>query len=524
MPLLIHHFLEESAARFPENTAVIKGNKRWTYRQVETLANRFANWLSSMGITKGDRIGFLLRNTIEYIYIYYGILKIGGIAVPLNTAITGSDLIKMLIDCSASVFVFDERLSRKPGMAIFDEVEQLKYLVLTGRPSGLCSFGKKPYLLKNIIDCSSDIRPTFDIDPCQASSIIYTSGTTGKAKGAVLSHKGIVSNTESIVLYLGLTEHDRSIVVLPLFYVYGKSVLNSHFAVGGSVILEDGFAFPNAVLENMIKGKATNFSGVPTTYNLLLKKSSVREMKFPDLRFLTQAGGHLASEVKGELMKVFNEQRIYVMYGATEASARLAYLPADGLRNRISSIGKPIPGVEMKIVKKDGTEAGPGENGEIIARGPNIMLGYWNDTIESAKVLVKGWYHTGDLGYVDEEGFFYVTGRERDIIKTGLHKVSSIEIEEIFYKCPAVLGAAVVGVPDEILGEKIVAVIVPDRPGAISIRELRDLCAASLPSYKIPGRFVITDALPVNEAGKILKRKLVEDLTNFADTGSQMHL
>ena len=217
-------------------------------------------------------------------------------------------------------------------------------------------------------------RPQVQLIDKDLSSIIYTSGSTGKPKGVMLTHLNIVANTRSIVSYLGLATNDRCMVVLPFYYVYGKSLLNTHFAVSATVIIDNRFAFPNAVLKNMIGEKVTGFAGVPSTYSILLNKSSLAKMNFADLRYLTQAGGHMPASIKKRLVEIFPDQDIYIMYGATEASARLSYLDPKALPNKINSIGKAIANVELRVLGQNGGEATTGEGGEIVAKGSNLML------------------------------------------------------------------------------------------------------------------------------------------------------
>jgi acyl-CoA synthetase (AMP-forming)/AMP-acid ligase II len=234
-------------------------------------------------------------------------------------------------------------------------------------------------------------------------------------------------------------------------------------------------------------------------------------MEFPSLRYLTQAGGSMAPAMIREVLKIFAGKQLYIMYGATEASARLSYLPPSELPRRIGSIGKAIAGVELELVDEDGTATRPGEIGEIVARGPNIMLGYWNQPEETARVLTERGFYTGDLAAADEEGFLYVVGRKRDMIKPGGYRVSAQEIEETLLEHPAVREAAVIGVPDAYLGEAIRAYVVPAAgrgDGAVDPAEIVSFCRDRLPEFKVPRSVVMRAELPKNESGKIMKELL----------------
>jgi len=508
---LIHHFLEKSADASPNREAVVHGTSRFSYSDVEKNANRIANWLLESGLNRGDRIALLLRNSVEYIISYFGVLKAGGAVVPLNTGISADETGEILIDCAAGVLITETHFSKLVEQMLSDSSTPCHTVALSGKRH---KFKQKANIkhcnLEDILRDFSADRPDLSIIDQDLSSIIYTSGSTGKPKGAMLTHLNVVANTRSIVSYLELTQNDRCLVVLPFYYVYGKSLLNTHFAASGTVIIDNRFAFPNAVLKTMDEEKATGLSGVPSTYTILVNKSALGKMEFPYLRYLTQAGGHMPTVIKERLIDIFPDKQIFIMYGATEASARLSYLDPNELPEKINSIGKSIPNVELKILMQDGTEADIKEEGEIVARGSNIMKGYWNDRKETEKVLKGGWYYTGDLGKKDKNGYVYITGRKRDMIKVGIHKVSAIEIEEVLYRYPGIQEAAVIGVPDDILGESLRAVIVPQVTENLKESTIIQFCKEELPGYKVPSEIVFSKSLPKNEAGKILKKKLLE--------------
>jgi acyl-CoA synthetase (AMP-forming)/AMP-acid ligase II len=350
-----------------------------------------------------------------------------------------------------------------------------------------------------------DVPPRLELRPSDRAAIVYTSGSTGQPKGATLRHANLVANTRSIVQYLGLASDDRVMVVLPFHYVYGKSLLNTHIAVGGSVVIENGFLFPQRALETLERTCCTGFSGVPSTFAILLNRSNLACRTLPHLRYVTQAGGAMAPELQRRLIAALPGKQIFVMYGATEASARLAYLPPHELPRKLGSIGKAIPGVALRVLREDNTEAGVGEVGELVAQGENIMEGYWDDPDETGRVLDQFGYHTGDLARRDEEGFLYVVGRSREMIKSGAHRIAPKEIEEVLQEHPAVHEAAVVGVPDEILGEAIAAYVSPRAAAPLCEQALLQWCRAKLPSHKVPGLLRVVEDFERNAAGKINK-------------------
>ncbi|MCU0822726.1 MAG: AMP-binding protein, partial [Spirochaetes bacterium] len=338
------------------------------------------------------------------------------------------------------------------------------------------------------------------------------SGSTGKPKGVVLQHRNIVHNVKSICEYLNLTDSDIQMCVLPFFYVMGKSLLNTHFAVGGSIVVNNKFAFPASVVNQMIEEKATGFSGVPSTFAYLLHRSPLakRRDELKSLRYISQAGGHMSKQIKEELRKALPDHtEIFIMYGATEASARLTYLAPERFADRMESIGKAIPGVTIKVIRPDGTEADAGEVGEIVGSGDNIMPGYWRDPETTAKVLDLNGYHTGDMGYKDEEGFFFVTGRKDFQLKVGGHRINTQEIEDAIMGTGLVVEAAVIGIPDVMLGHRLSAVVVPLN-NDITIKQIEIACAAKLPRYKLPGEFNAVKSLPKNASGKVMKDRCLE--------------
>jgi acyl-CoA synthetase (AMP-forming)/AMP-acid ligase II len=321
----------------------------------------------------------------------------------------------------------------------------------------------------------------------------------------MLTHRNIVDNASSICQYLRLTDKDIQMCVLPFFYVMGKSLLNTHVAVGGTVVINNQFAFPASVLKEMITEKVTGFSGVPSTFAYLLHRSPLASNrdKLTSLRYVSQAGGHMSRAVKEELRRVLpSHTDIVVMYGATEAAARLSYLEPSCFSDKMESIGKAIPGVELKVMKEDGNRASVGEVGELVARGTNIMPGYWRRPEATEKALADGWYHTGDQAYMDEEGFFFVVGRQDDLLKVGGHRLSPVEIEDVLMEAGILVEAVVVGVPDELLGNKLSVLAVPANNDC-SENTVLGYCADRLPKYKVPSEVRFAKNLPKKVSGKI---------------------
>jgi acyl-CoA synthetase (AMP-forming)/AMP-acid ligase II len=362
-----------------------------------------------------------------------------------------------------------------------------------------------PDALAGVSAASPGVR-VIDID---LAAIIYTSGSTGESRGVMLSHRNLVSNAQSIASYLRLTAVDRVMCVLPFYYVYGLSLLHTHLAVGGSVVIDNRFAFPNVILGAMQHHSVTGFAGVPSTFALLLHRSNLAETTLPALRYVTQAGGPMAPPRIREWLERGPKVPFYVMYGATEASARLTYLEPSRLSEKLGSIGKAIPNVEIQIVKEDGTNAAPGEVGELVARGSNISRGYWNSPDESREKFGSRGYRTGDLGYVDEDGFVFLVGRTQDMLKVGAHRVGAKEIEEVLHDYPGIQEVAVVGAPHELLGEVPVAFVCLESETERRAESLQAFCKSRLPSHKVPTQFIFLSDLPkLGSVGKIDRTRL----------------
>jgi long-chain acyl-CoA synthetase len=505
----VQHFLENSIQKYPDKKAVWYKDEWMSYAEVGMYVRKVSNFLKEIGVKRGSRIALLFENSFDYIICYYAILKVGGISVALNTETSIDSLIYLLNDCGAVALLSQKKFSKYIVPAI-SKIPYLNHVIINQddlsayEEIGHCTQTKLQDIYKNGIEKFIDIRG-IDID---LASLVYTSGSTGKPKGVVLTHLNIVTNTKSIVEYLKLTDTDRIMAVLPFYYIYGKSLLNTHFFVGASIVIDNRFAYPNVVLETMNKTEVTGFSGVPSTFMILLNKSTLKKQKFPVLRYVTQAGGAMAPSVQKEVVKAFEPAQLYVMYGATEASARLSYLNPTDLPRKWGSIGKAIPNVELAIADDRGNRLSSDVEGHIVARGSNIMQGYWKDIEETNKVLRNGWYYTGDIGKMDHEGFFYVVGRSKDMIKVGGERVSAKEVEETILELKQIHEVAVIGIEDTYLGEAIKAFVVPTKNLEISVDMIIKYCLKKLPGYKTPKHIQFVNYLPKNDSGKILKNKL----------------
>jgi len=499
------HMLHNMVLKVPDAEAIIYGETRVTYEQLWLTSLSVAHLLSKQNLQKHDRIAILLENSPEYVATYYGAQAAGGVAVGLNTAAKARDL-ENWIRHSGATWLFADASHTELSNLIQACGKDIK-IVLVGENNTIHT----EFTWNNIVNSKNK---EFDLSNVTNSNdpaaIIYTSGTTGNPKGVTLSNKNLVTNIESILAYLKLTENDRILNVLPFYYTYGNSILHTHLAVGGSIILENSMMYPHRVLEKMVSEKVTGFSGVPSTFALLLGRTNLRDYDLSTVRYMTQAGGPMPPANIEQLLEAVPHIQFFVMYGQTEASARLTYLPPDKIFEKLGSVGIPIPGVEIEIHDEHNKVVNEGVTGEICARGENIMLGYWNDPESTKQVIKNGWLHTGDLAHVDSDGFLYIDGRSSDMIKSGANRISPKEIEEVIAELKEVLEVAVVGAPDNILGQIIKAVIVL-RPGEnLDTKDVKAYCKRNLADYKIPKLIDFTDTIPKTASGKIQRYKLQE--------------
>ncbi len=506
--MFIHNFLENSANRHPDKVAVIHDDQRVSYNQLNTQADSLAVHLQTKGITTGDRIALLLENSIEYITAYYAALKIGAVAAPLNPALKPDGLRYHLNDLEPSAIITSFKSERLIKTTSLPEAS-LKLLIIKNPKQ---KWNDAPFNVSDYDETISDNHASFiakKINETDIASIIYTSGSTGNPKGVMLSHRNIVTNTNSICQYLDLSEKDIQMVVLPFFYVMGKSLLNTHMAAGGTLVINNRFMYPADVVRQMIEEKVTGFSGVPSTYAYLLNRSplAASKNKLGSLRYCSQAGGHMAKSLKKELrMSLPKHTQIVIMYGATEAAARLTYLDPAYFESKIESIGKPIPNVSISLLDEEGKKVPDGKEGELVAMGPNIMQGYWKDPKDTAQILNAKGYHTGDIGYLDKDGFLYIKRRKDGLLKVGGHRINPTEIEDFLMATNQLIETSVMGLTDKLLGNKLIALIVPKNENC-DPKNLMEICAKGLPNHKHPADIIPVRTLPKNANGKIDKTK-----------------
>lgn len=486
------------AGAAPDRIAIIDGQRRASYGEFWAQARGFADVLRGTGLQRGDRVAIVLPNRMEAATACYGTWLAGGVAVPLDVQARVRDLSPWIRHCDAR-YVVHERSHRDAEQAVAG-LPSVRLSIALEEQQPICA----PKASAGETRGSADIARSDDL-----ALILYTSGTTGAPKGVMLSHANLLANAESVIAYLGLGCNDSVLSVLPFYYAYGASVLHTHLISGARIHLERNLVFPNLIVEALAAHRVTCFSGVPSTFALLLDHAELGKHDLSCLRYLTQAGGPMTPALTRKLRAALPHPRLFVMYGQTEATSRLTWLPPERLEEKLGSVGIPVNGVTVKIVRDDGTAAAPGETGEVWARGPNVMLGYWNNAEATRDTLRDGWLRTGDLGHLDGDGYLFLAGRRSDVIKTGAHRVHPADIEEAIAELPGVIEAAVVGVDDEVMGQAIKAFVVVETLTEGGADRIKAHCRARLPPFKIPKYIEFVAALPRTASGKVRRVQLL---------------
>jgi amino acid adenylation domain-containing protein len=512
--MLVQDFLETTAARIPDKVALVCGDKRFTYAEIDAMANRLAAALGVMGVRRGDRVAIFQTNSVTCVVAIFAVLKAGGVFVVVNSSTKRDKLIYILNNCDATVLVTEPRmLFGETPEALRAAVATLRGIVLIRETPGEAAGTDQCVRFFDAIqtEFSSACLPRLNVD-CDLACLIYTSGTTGEPKGVACDHASMVFVADSVIQYLQNVESDVVMNVLPLSFSYGLYQILMTFKFGGTVVLEKSFAYPALVLKLMEREGVTGFPGVPTLFASLLR-CDLSQYDLSRLRYLTNAAAALPVQHIKELRLRFPSCAFYSMYGQTETK-RTLYLPPDQVDKRPDSVGIAIPGTEVWIEDESGQRLGAREVGELVVRGRHVMRGYWNAPEASARRFRQGrnarerLCYTGDLFRMDDEGFFYFVSRKDDIIKSRGEKVAPKEVENVLYSLKGVVEAVVVGVPDPVIGQAIKAVIVPN---GVPLSEAQVLahCRANLEDFMVPKCVEFRTELPRTPTGKVRRSELV---------------
>src|SRR4051794_9218126 len=485
--------LADAAARNGDATAIKLDDTELSYDQLDGASAHVAGLLRSKGVEAGDRVGVMLPNVPYFPVVYYGILRAGGGGVPMNPLLKGREVEVYLGDPETKVlFAWHDFAEAAEKGAAETDAE----LILV-----------KPGEFEDIVGEADAVTDVAERDGDDTAVILYTSGTTGTPKGAELTHDNLLSNVETILESLIEIQPDDVVLgALPFFHSFGQTCgLNSCMKAGGTLTLIPRFD-PDKALEIIQRDKVTIFEGVPTMYVGMLHAESAGDADTSCLRLCVSGG----SAMPGEVLRAFEDKfgcKILEGYGLSETSPVASFNHPDRER-KIGSIGTPIKGVEMRVVDEDGKEVEQGEVGEIAIKGPNVMKGYWRKDEATDEVMDDGWFHTGDMAKVDEEGYFFIVDRKKELIIRGGYNVYPREVEEVLYEHPAVREAAVIGVPHESLGEEIGAAVALKEGESTEPDDLRNFVKDEVASYKYPRKIWFVDELPKGPTGKILKREV----------------
>ena len=512
MDFLLHHMLDTSARRFPEKEALVHRDQRLSYREVAAKAASLAQGLLEIGIGKGDRIGTYLDPSVPLVLGIFGIWRAGGVFVPINPLLFPEQAAHIASDCrmrglittSSKLASLSALLAKIPSLEfiiLIDPAEEPGTLLPGYSFDELCA--GTPAAGRQEMSIEKDL-----------AAILYTSGSTGKPKGVMLTHAQIMAGASIVSTYLEIDDSDRILAILPFSFDAGLNQLTTAFQQGATIVLMT-FVFANEIVQMFIKEHITGLAGVPTLWSLLVQPSSgLTKHKLSELRYITNTGGAMPQSVLAVLREALPTTDIFLMYGLTEAF-RSTYLPPRELARRPTSMGKAIPNTEILVVNDRGEPCKPGEVGELVHRGPTVSLGYWGHPELTDRVLRSHPFappelrdgekvcYSGDLVKTDEEGFLYFVGRRDTMIKSSGFRISPTEVEEVLFKSGMVRSAAVIGIPDEILGQHIKAFVVPKEGKSVDVDALITFCTERMPRHMIPKTVQCLDELPKTSSGKV---------------------
>jgi len=513
MDYLIHHMLRASARRFPDKEALVHLDRRLTYREVWSRVEGLAEGLTRSGLKRGERVGIFLDTSIPQTLSIFAISRAGGVFVPINSLLFPEQVGHIARDCQMKGLI---TAASKLGTLgpILKDLPSLEFLIVVSDAEVPDSASLPVGDFEDLcglpgLAASSDRAIDKDL-----GAILYTSGSTGKPKGVMLSHSNVCAGASIVSDYLEISERERILALLPFSFDAGLNQVMTAFQQGATIVLMT-FVFAREIVRTLLSERITGLAGVPTLWSLLAQpSSSLAKQPLPDLRYITNTGGAMPQPVLGALRQALPTSRIFLMYGLTEAF-RSTYLPPEELDRRPTSMGKAIPDTEILVINEDGKLCGPGEVGELVHRGPTVSLGYWGAPDLTARVLRphplrqpelgEGELvcYSGDYVTMDEEGFLYFVGRRDTMIKTSGFRVSPTEVEEVLFQSGLVKGAAVIGVPDDVLGQTVKAFVSARDGDAVAVAELLEFCARKMPRHMVPKAIEVLDELPKTTSGKV---------------------
>lgn len=507
MGLNLAHYLDISASQYGDKTAIISDEVRVSYAELGAAARRVANVLRDHGVEKGDKVAMMVPNVPEFTMIYYGILQTGAVVVPLNCLLRRPEITYHLNDSEASIFLPWKGFEAE-FLEAFEEAETCRELIVVGR-AGDRARASRHKSLTSLMSDASDTFDTVQTMPDDTAVILYTSGTTGRPKGAELTHFNLFFNALSVRdRVLPMTSDDVCLAVLPFFHSFGQTcVQNAPLMAGATLTMLTAFDTERMV-EIIKRDRVTMVALVPSIYIRLLNMPTLKASDLSTLRMCVSGGDALPPTVLHDFERRFGK-RILEGYGLTETSPVASFNLLDK-PSKPGSIGVPIWGCEIRIMREDGSFADVDEVGELVIRGHNLMKGYYRQPVATEEAIVNGWFHTGDLGKVAADGYLSIVNRKKDIIIRNGMNVYPREVEDVLESHPAVAEAAVVGIPDPVRGEEVKAYVCLKEGAMAGVEEIDAYCQERLARYKYPRVIEIRSSLPKGPTGKVLKRELRE--------------
>lgn len=512
MDFLIHHMLRTSYRRTPDKEALVHGSERLSYEEVYRRAAGLAAGLRQAGLKRSDRVGIYFDASVPQVLSIFGVSMAGGVYVPINTQLYAEQVLHIGRDCQMTALI-TSKAKLETLLPVIDQIPSLRFLIVL-------SDGEVPqtavptHSFQQMIDATApDSWKDWGISK-DLAAILYTSGSTGRPKGVMLSHANVMAGSSIVSTYLEITEKERILAVLPFSFDAGMNQLMTAFQQGGTLVLIN-FIFAKEIVSTLAKERITGLAGVPTVWSLLAQSHSTLERTpLPDLRYITNTGGAMPQNVLAILRRTLPTTKIVLMYGLTEAF-RSTYLPPEELDRRPTSMGKAIPDTEILVLNEKNQLCAPGETGELVHRGPTVSMGYWGQPETTNKVLrpnpllptelgdCERVCYSGDLVKMDEDGFLYYIGRRDTMIKSSGYRISPTEVEEALFQSGQIRHAAVIGVPDEVLGQTIKAFVVPLNGGPVNTDGLITFCSAKIPRYMVPKAVEVLAELPKTSSGKV---------------------
>ena len=506
--LLIGEALKYAVHNVPDREAFIYEDQRLTYRELLNRANHIAGWLQGQSIGRDDKVGCLFRNGLPFIELYFGVSLSGSVFVPVNFRLVSKEIEYILNNSDVKILFIEEEFIEviRP---IREQLPQIKKIVIVGGTENILSLDSVLYdsIFESAVECAN-IQVASDDD---AHVIIYTSGTTGKPKGAVLTHKNLYINALNKLYHTKTVKGTKHLTIPPLFHVAALSLLVQNCLMEGTMVIQRDFQ-PIKVLETIQNEKINSMFLVPAMWNLLFQVPNLQDYNVNSMLNCSTGGAICPVDLKKRIMSVFSNAKIHEAFGQTEMSPSTTYLSGEDslINNKTDSVGKPSINVRVRIVDDNMNDVPLGEVGEIVYQGPTMMKEYYKNEKATNEAIIDGWFRSGDLVKMDEDGYIYVVDRKKDMIISGGENIYPKEIEEVLYAHPEILEAAVIGVPNPKWGETVKACVVLKPGKQLTENQVIELCQSNLASYKKPRIVEFMDSLPRNAAGKILKTVLRE--------------